>query len=280
MILTIFAFWIHNLDPFLVRFSNSNFGIRWYGVAYVLGFLVAYYLLHLYYKKKRSPLDPEAQSSFFIALVLGVIVGGRLGYMLFYGWDYLLAHPLNVFKIWEGGMSSHGGFIGVIIAIYWYSHKHSLSFLKLCDMVATLTPPGILFGRIANFINGYLWGKVSDVPWAVIFPGSAPGVPVELIEPRHPSQLYAAFLEGFVLLLYTQIRFWKKSPKTPNGQLAGEFLIGYAILRIFGELFREPDASLILGISRGQFYSIFLILLGVIFILCAYRNKKAGISHR
>lgn len=274
MIFTILAFWVHNLDPFLIHFPNSNFGIRWYGVAYVLGFLIAYYLLRLYYKKNRSPLDPEAQSSFFIALILGVIIGGRLGYMLFYGWNYLIQHPLNIFKIWEGGMSSHGGFAGVIIATYWYSRKHFLSFAGLCDIVATLTPPGILLGRIANFINGYLWGKISYVPWAVIFPQSAPGVPIELISPRHPSQLYASFLEGFILLVYTQIRFWTRPPTAPKGQLAGEFLIAYALVRVIDEFFREPDATLILGISRGQFYSIFLALIGILFIVHAHRKKK------
>jgi len=274
MILAVLAFWVHNIDPFLIRFPHSNFGIRWYGVAYVLGFIIAYYLLSLYYKKKRSPLDLEAQSSFFITLILGVIIGGRIGYMLFYGWDYLIQHPLNIFKIWEGGMSSHGGFAGVIIATYWYSRKHSLSFAGLCDIVATLAPPGILLGRIANFINGYLWGEISYVPWAVIFPQSTPGVPLELISPRHPSQLYAAFLEGFVLLCFTQIRFWTRPPNTPKGQLTGEFLIGYALLRIVDEVFREPDAGLILGISRGQFYSIFIALVGALFIINAHWKKK------
>lgn len=174
-------------------------------------------------------------------------------------------------------MASHGAFVGVILAIVWFArYSAHVSLFAVGDWVVTLVPPGLFLGRIANFINGEVWGKITTVSWAVIFPQSAPvGYPVELIPARHPSQLYEAALEGFVLGIYLQWRFWKSDvARRCPGQLAGEFLLGYAILRIVGEVFREPDADLILGISRGQFYSIFVGVAGLAILLWRSQGGK------
>ena len=265
--------WVDNLSPFLVRFSDS-FGIRYYGLAYVLAFLIAALLLHLYWRAGRSPLNPKAQSDLMMAVVIGVLVGGRLGYFLLYSPATLFREPLALFRVWDGGMSSHGGFIGVCLALLWLVRKHKLAWRPVADVLVTLAPPGLFLGRIANFINGELWGKVSYVSWAVIFPKSAPaGTPLMDIPPRHPSQFYEALLEGLFLTIYTQWRFWR-SPVTRErpGQLAGEFLILYAVVRAVGEIFREPDASLLFGLSRGTFYSLFLVVGGLILVVTSRRK--------
>lgn len=271
------AFWVNNLDPFILRFPE-NFpieGIRWYGLSYVLGFLIALGLLHIYYKKKRSPYNPDQQTTLITVIIISTIIGGRLGYMLLYSFHEFLYNPLSLFMTTRGGMASHGAVIGILIALFWFSKKTNTSFLGLCDIIGTTIPPGVFLGRIANFINGELWGKVSDVPWAVIFPTSVPeGYPMELIPPRHPSQLYEAGLEGLVLFVYLQVRFWTKGASLPKGQLAGECCIGYAIVRIICEVFRQPDAPLIFGLNPGQFYSLFLILGGITFILFSKRTKN------
>jgi phosphatidylglycerol:prolipoprotein diacylglycerol transferase len=205
------------------------------------------------------------------------MLGGRIGYFLLYSPASFLREPLAVLRIWDGGMSSHGGFIGVCLALIWLVRKHKLEWRSTADILVTLAPPGLFLGRIANFINGELWGKVAYVPWAVIFPKSAPdGTPVTEILPRHPSQLYEALLEGLFLTIYTQLRFWR-SPVTREkpGQLAGEFLILYAGVRTVGEVFREPDASLVFGLSRGTFYSSFLAIGGLI-LFATSRRKLHG----
>ena len=269
-------YWVHNLDPFIFRIYG-NIGVRYYGVAYLLGFIAAIMLLKLYYRKGKSPLNPDQVDSSIFAIVAGVLLGGRIGYIILYAWPQFCDNPLVLFKVWQGGMSSHGGFIGVILAVWWISRKQKVPFMQLADLFATVTPIGLFFGRIANFINGELWGKVSNVPWAVIFPKSQPpGTPVKYIPPRHPSQLYEASLEGLFLLIYLQLRFWLGKPLSKPGQLSGEFLILYAIVRIIGEQFREPDASLICGVSRGIFYSYFMIAVGIAFII--YSRRKLNID--
>lgn len=272
----ILGYWVHNLDPFAIRFSNGFFleGIRWYGISYVMGFLIAIALLYFYHKKGRSPYDTDQQSTLMTAIIVGTLVGGRLGYMLLYDFHDFIHNPLTFFMTLQGGMASHGGIIGVMLAIYWFAKHTKTSFLGVCDLIATIAPAGLFFGRIANFINGELWGKVSYVSWAVIFPSSVPpGYPLESIPPRHPSQLYEAGLEGLFLFVYLQLRFWINGKTLPKGRLAGEFFIGYALSRIFCEFFREPDGSLILGISRGQFYSVFLIVIGILFIYFSQKFK-------
>ncbi len=281
-------YWVDNLDPFIIHFPAGwpLPGLRWYGLAYVAGFLTASWLLWLYAKKDRYPLNADARANLLMALILGVLIGGRLGYYLLYRPEELFAHPFVLLRVWEGGMASHGGFIGGLLAMIWYSRSTGLSFARLADVVVTLAPPGILFGRLANFINGELYGKVSSVAWAMIFPLRDGDTIIGYTEPRHPSQLYEAATEGLLLLLYTQWRFWSKPPfgqpgALPPGQLAGEYLIGYAGVRIFCEIFREPDGgsiTLILGLSRGTFYSLFMIIVGAVMIWRA-RCKTTHSSH-
>jgi phosphatidylglycerol---prolipoprotein diacylglyceryl transferase len=273
-----FAYWVHHFDPFLIKFSES-FGIRYYGLAYLAGFLAAGWLLYLYWRKGRSPHGLNTISDLMTYIVLGVLIGGRLGYFLLYQSSALRTDPLGVFRVWEGGMASHGGFVGVLIAMWWWSRKRQAPFLSVSDLVVTTAPVGIFFGRIANFINGELVGKPASVPWAVIFPRNEIDEALgQSAVPRHPSQLYQATLEGLVLLAYMQWRFWRSSAQTRPGQLSGEFLIAYAVVRVIGEIFREPDASLLFGVSRGTFYSIFLIIAGVALILKARRQPAAPVA--
>jgi phosphatidylglycerol:prolipoprotein diacylglycerol transferase len=263
--------WVDNLSPFVFQFSNG-FGLRYYGLAYLLAFLAGYAILCHLRRRGRSPLTQEQELDALFALIVGVFAGGRIGYMLLYGWHELMANPLSLFEIWKGGMSSHGGFIGVALACAWISWRMRIRFLCLSDILCVMVPPGLFLVRIANFINGELWGKISNVSWAVIFPRSvAAGVPLDAIPPRHPSQLYEALLEGVILFLYTQWRCRKTKALKRPGQLSGEFLILYALCRIFGEQFREPDAALIMGLSRGVFYSVFLLLAGAVILWTAVR---------
>lgn len=258
------AYWTHDLSPFLIRFSG-NFGIRYYGLAYLLGFLAGAWLLHRYARAGRSLLASAQIGDFMMAIVIGVLAGGRLGYFLLYQPETLLHDPLALLRVWEGGMASHGGFLGVTIAMVWFARSRRIPFLHLGDIVASVAPAGLLFGRIANFINGELWGKPSTVPWAMIFPES----PHPLV-PRHPSQLYEAAMEGLLLLCFMQWRVWRSDVLARHpGRLGGEFLIAYAVVRAIGEVFREPDVgvSLIFGLSRGTFYSIFLVAAGLWLIL-------------
>jgi phosphatidylglycerol---prolipoprotein diacylglyceryl transferase len=263
----VLAYWVDRLDPFIIHFTG-RLGIRWYGVSYAAGFLVGAWLLATYSRKDRSLLPGSKVGDFMVSLVLGVVLGGRIGsYFLYDSWRTFPSDPFGIFKVWDGGMSFHGGLVGVMVAVAWFARKERIPMVHLWDLVATAAPAGLCFGRIANFINGELWGKPATVPWAVIFPRSAdPGTPLSDILPRHPSQLYEAGMEGVLLFTYLQLRLWKSNAVRDHpGRLAGEFLVGYGCLRILGEVFREPDAgiSLIFGISRGMFYSLFMVAAGL-----------------
>ncbi len=272
------AHWVHDLSPFLYQFSDT-IGIRFYGLAYLLGFVGGAWMLSAYSRSGRSRLSKDDVPDLIVAIVIGVMVGGRLGsFFLYDGWRSLSEDPFALLRVWEGGMASHGGFVGVALAMLWFARSRRQPFLHISDLIVSVAPLGLMLGRIANFINGELWGKVSQVPWAVIFPDSAPGMPVSMIDPRHPSQLYAAALEGAVLLVFMQWRFWRTDVvQRQPGRLAGEFLIGYALMRMISEVFREPDVGidLIFGLSRGTFYSFFLIFAGVVVI---WRASSAGWS--
>ena len=291
--MNIVAYYIHNIDPFIIKFCNNCKigGIRWYGVCYVIAFIFAIFMLNLYSKKGVSKLTCEQNSTFMSYAIAGVIIGGRLGYILLYTPEIIVSRPLEIFAVWHGGMSSHGGFIGVLISTIIFCRKFHINLLSMTDMCATVAPFGFFIGRIANFINGELYGKVTDVTWAVIFPNSAASI--DFAQPRHPSQLYECALEGLILLIYMQIRFW--ASKTSKGErsncdaknsnektkfsyidgiLTSEFLILYGIFRIFVEIFREPDADLICGMSRGQFYSIFLIFIGIALRIFLIKKQK------
>lgn len=209
-------------------------------------------------------------------MVLGVLLGGRIGYALLYRWGEFMEDPLILLRVWEGGMASHGGFIGVCIAVFWYARHSKQSPFPIGDIIVSVVPPGLFFGRIANFINGELWGRTTEITWGVLFP-KAPGF-IEGVA-RHPSQLYAATLEGLCTFVFVQWRFWKSDvTQRAPGRLAGEFLIAYAIARIINEFFRQPDASLVMGMSRGQFYSLFLVLGGAILVRIAEARAKKSLN--
>lgn len=282
------GYWVHDLNPVIFQISDT-LAVRWYGLAYVAAFIVAFGLLHLYWRKGRSPLGPPQQESLAMALILGVVIGGRLGYFLLYDLQALAGNPLVFFKVWEGGMASHGGFAGVAVAALWTARRQGIDALRLGDLIASVAAQGFFLGRMANFINGELWGKVTDLPWAVIFPQSAPeGMPIELIPARHPSQLYQGMLEGLLLFGYMQLRFWTvrgrgkgeaaATKSARPGHLTGEFLVFYGLARCVGELFREPDASLIMGMSRGAFYSLFVLLAGMVLIAWTRRGNLTNVK--
>jgi phosphatidylglycerol:prolipoprotein diacylglycerol transferase len=277
------AYWVHDLSPFVIQFTDT-FGVRYYGLAYLLGFVGGAALLHAYARAHRSTLPSEQISDLIVAIVIGVMVGGRLGsFLLYEGWRNLSEDPFALFKVWEGGMASHGGFVGVAVAMAWFARSRQIPFLHVSDLIVSVAPLGLMLGRVANFINGELWGKISTVSWAVIFPDSAPmGTSLWSIPPRHPSQLYQAALEGALLLVFMQWRFWRTEiVHRQPGRLAGEFLVAYAVMRMIGEVFREPDQGidLIFGLSRGTFYSIFLIGVGLFLVIRTLRIS-AGDSPR
>ena len=249
----------HNLDPII--FSFGIISIRWYSLAYIFGIIVGWW----YGKKLISNKSLLFKEKFNLKhfddlityLVVSIIIGGRIGYVVFYNIQYYLSNPIDIFKIWEGGMSFHGALIGIILGTYIFSILRKIETLFLLDIIACVSPIGIFFGRIANFINGELVGKVSSVPWSVIFPS------IDLM-PRHPSQLYEAALEGLLLFLILNIIFFKK--KYEIGSCSYLFLIYYGIFRIISEIFREPDVQLgyIFNLaSMGSILSFIMFLSGI-----------------
>jgi phosphatidylglycerol---prolipoprotein diacylglyceryl transferase len=265
------AVWVHEPHPFLIRFSETV-GIRYYGLAYLLGFAAAVGLLHLYRRAGRSPFDGNMIGDLITYVIIGVLAGGRLGYFLLYQLGSAGSDPWAIFRVWEGGMASHGGMVGVGVALWLFARKHQVPFFHASDLIISTAPVGLLLGRVANFLNGELWGRPTRVPWAVIFEQTGGGT-----IPRHPSQLYEAALEGVVLLVLMQVRFWRSQIVRLNpGRLTGEFLAAYAVLRMIGELFREPDpgVALLLGLSRGTFYSIFLLAGGLAIMAWSARTRS------
>lgn len=245
--------------------------IYWYGLMYLLSFLTCWLLTRYRVKQGRGPLSLEALGDLMLFWApLGVIVGGRLGYVLFYHFDLFLASPLYLFKIWEGGMSFHGGLIGVIIAFVWFAKRKKVSLWDIGDLIAPSVPAGILLGRIGNFINGELWGRVSDVPWAMVFPGAGP-------LPRHPTQLYEAFFEGFAMWLLLWLYSAKPQPKMA---VSGMFLFLYGLFRFSIEFLREPDAQLgfvaFNTLTMGQLLSIPMMLIGLFIIIRSYSHESVS----
>jgi phosphatidylglycerol:prolipoprotein diacylglycerol transferase len=254
------------IDPII--FSIGPIALRWYGMMYLIGFVVAMFLANRAADKSAGEWTRDQVSDLLFYSFLGVILGGRIGYVLFYQWEYFLADPLYLFQIWQGGMSFHGGLLGVIMAVYIFARKANKSFLTVGDFVVPLVPVGLGMGRLGNFINAELWGRETDVPWAMVFPTDA------LQLPRHPSQLYEFFLEGVVLfaILYAVTR----KPRS-LGLASGIFLIGYGVFRSIVEFFREPDAHLGLYfsfISKGQILSIPMILGGFLIIYLGYLSQQ------
>lgn len=259
------------IDPIAVQLGPL--AIRWYALAYVAGILLGWrYMLHLvkwYPAIQRRDID-----DFVLWVTLGIILGGRLGYVLFYRPSEYIANPIEILFVWQGGMSFHGGLLGVAVVSALFAWLRGIRILVLADLVACAAPIGIFFGRIANFINGELFGRATDVPWAMVFPAGGP-------QPRHPSQLYEAALEGLLLFLLLALLVRSPGIRTRPGFLAGVFLVGYGGARAFVEIFREPDAFLGLlpgGITMGQALSLPMILLGVLLLLSATRRRPADLG--
>lgn len=284
------AYYLHDLSPFIIEFGNG-LGLRWYGLAYVTAFLLGYLLYRWLARRRFVQMDPDQVSDFITwAAVFGVMLGGRLGWIIFYGWPQVREDPASALRVWEGGMSSHGGIIGLVLFTLYYAKRHRLSWTSIGDSLVVVAPIGLFLVRCANFINGELWGKRTTVPWAVQFPTelSPQERPLlstiqhdeairanlrEILPPRHPSQIYEALLEG--LLLFAILWFVRTRCKVPRGVLTGLFFVLYAVFRIIGEMFREPDPSWSVGpFSAGQFLSLFLILIGAAFIVWGMRTRS------
>ena len=303
--MSLLAYYLHKLDPFIFHVTET-FGPRWYGMAYVCAFICGYALLLRLSKRGYADLPAQQVGDFITwAAMFGVMLGGRVGYVLFYRPE-MLRDPLSVLRVWEGGMSAHGGMIGLVLFTLYYSRRHRMSWTNLGDNLCVVAPIGLFFGRCANFINGELYGRPLNAAWAMQFPKellesgndeaaaravalsqqidpgfSTPEAIVEAVQtnpqveaalrtvltPRHPSQLYEAFLEGIVLFVILWIV--RTRMRQPNGVLTGLFFVCYSVFRIAAENFREPDAGMVGMFTRGQFFSLFLFLLGVAFIVAA-----------
>jgi phosphatidylglycerol:prolipoprotein diacylglycerol transferase len=254
------------IDP--VALSLGPLQVRWYGLMYLLGFIAGWALGRYRAARPASSWTGQQVDDLLFYIALGIVVGGRVGYVLFYNLDALLQNPLLLFKVWEGGMSFHGGFLGVLIAMVLFARKVNRPFFVVTDFIAPLIPPGLLFGRIGNFINGELWGRVTDLPWAVVFHSPGAGA-----LPRHPSQLYEAVLEGIALFVI----LWLYSAKPrPTMAVSGLFLLCYGLFRFGVEFVREPDAHMGFiaagWLTMGQLLSLPMIPIGIAFIGWAYRG--------
>jgi phosphatidylglycerol---prolipoprotein diacylglyceryl transferase len=242
------------IDP--VFFSIGPVAVRWYGLMYLFGFVFAYFVIRSELKRRHGPIPAEGADDLLFHLIVGLLIGARLGYVVFYNLDSYIAAPWEVFAIWHGGMSFHGGLLGMVVAGWFFAYRRHVQFLELADIGALAAPIGLMFGRVGNFINGELYGRVSIVPWAVVFPLAGD-------QPRHPSQIYEAILEGPVLFM---LLWWLRLRTRKHGQILASFLVGYGIFRFTVEFFREPDPQLGLvlkGLTMGQVLCIAMILAGV-----------------
>ena len=264
-----FAIAFPAIDPVLIEIGP--FAIRWYALAYIGGLLLGWLFLRWLVQRPGWRLTLIDLDDLLLYVTLGVVLGGRLGYVLFYKPALYFSHPGKIFAVWEGGMSFHGGLCGVLVAMALFAWRRGIPFLEVGDAVAAAVPIGLFFGRISNFINGELFGRASDVPWAMVFPHGGP-------EPRHPSQLYEAALEG--LLLFLIIYWFARRPRLPEtaGKIGGIFLLGYGVARSFVELFREPDDHLgfLLGgnVTMGQILSLPMILIGLFLLMRSHAGSK------
>ncbi len=286
-----------NISPeiFNFNFLGFNLVLRWYAVSYIAGFFCALFVMKYFVKRahlwenSEPPLTKDQADNLLTYLILGVIVGGRLGYVLFYNLEYYISRPFDIFRVWDGGMSFHGGFLGVIVAVYLYARFNGLALWVLADLIALASPPGLFFGRVANFINIELWGSPTTLPWGVVFPGEAAQNCGQFIDvcARHPTQLYEAILEGiflFLLLLFVAFKGGLKYPKFT----VGVFSLGYGLSRYFVEFFRVPDAQFVsvenphgyafeaydVALSMGQLLSMPMIIAGILLILLSIWAKK------
>lgn len=265
-----FAFTFPVIDPVLIEIGPIV--IRWYALAYIAGLLLGWQMMRRMARRFPDYITEVDVDDFLVWATAGVILGGRLGYILFYRFDYYLDNPLSILAVWQGGMSFHGGFLGVILAGILFTRKRKIPPLLFGDLMACVAPIGLFFGRIANFINAELFGRISDAPWAVIFPRGGP-------DPRHPSQLYEAGLEGLVLFIILMVLSANESVRRLHGARIGVFMVGYGLARAFVELYREPDAHLgfISGhMTMGQLLSLPMLLIGAALIYYASRKGRTS----
>lgn len=251
-----------NISPEIIKIGPLS--VRWYGLMYLIGFITSYLIVKREIKRRGLRVEKDFLENLYFYLILGLLLGARFGYVIFYNLSYYINHPLEVFAIWQGGMSFHGGLIGVIVAAFIFTKTKRFDFFTLTDMLVVTAPVGLGLGRIGNFINGELYGRVTDVPWAMVFPEGGP-------LPRHPSQLYEAALEGLLLFL---ILWFLRDKFNRTGIISSLFLILYGIFRFFVEFFREPDPQIgyIFGfLTMGQILCIFMILCGTSLFL--YRRR-------
>lgn len=255
-----------NIDPIAIQLGPV--AIRWYALAYIAGLLLGWRLLLRLARLPGAPMTRADADDFVTWAVAAVILGGRLGYVVFYNPAYYAAHPVEILFLWRGGMSFHGGLLGIIVAEIWFCRRRGLPLLKVADMVAVAAPIGLFFGRIANFVNAELYGRITDVPWAMVFPGGGPA-------PRHPSQLYEAALEGIVLFAVIYWLYRQPQVRAKPGLAAGAFLLGYGVIRLSLELVRQPDAHiglLGLGATLGQWLSVPVLAFGLYLVFRAQRR--------
>lgn len=288
-----------NISPEIFSISLGEFELtlRWYAVSYIAGFVVATYLIRFFIRRDRlwryrtPPFDVDQADTFITYLILGVIIGGRLGYVLFYNFAYYYENPGAILRVWDGGMAFHGGFIGVVIAVILFTRYNGIPLLSAADLIAIASPPGLMFGRLANFVNAELWGRPTDAPWGIIFPGERAQTCSGILGDcaRHPSQLYEAGLEGLLLFVLLIILAYLGCFKRP-GLITGVFIIGYGISRYIVEFFRVADPQFVTaenplgyiynygdyGITMGQLLSLPMIFVGVIFILIGVGSKTKG----
>jgi phosphatidylglycerol:prolipoprotein diacylglycerol transferase len=246
------------------------FSLRWYSLSYIFAILGGWWLLSKMNRRAGSPMNAEQLDSFITWATLGVIIGGRLGYVLFYNLAQYLENPLAIFRLWDGGMSSHGGILGVLLGSIGFGLANRVSGLRTLDYVATVAPLGLGLGRLANFVNGELWGRPTGTDWGVIFPGAGP-------EPRYPSQLFEFALEGVLLFSIMTLLFWGTNARLRPGLLAGVFGVAYGVSRVIVENYREPDAHigfLSTGLTMGQTLTIPMIIAGILLILYALRRPR------
>lgn len=257
-----------DFDP--VAISLGPLQVRWYGLMYLFGFLAIWVVSAKRCAAAAAALNRQQFADFLFYAAVGVVIGGRLGYSLFYQPGYYLYRPFEILAIWQGGMSFHGGLLGVLVASWWFSRHIERRFFEVTDFIAPLVPLGLALGRIGNFINGELWGRRTDMPWGMVFPGAG-------VYPRHPSQLYQSALEGVLLFV---LLWWFSEKPRPRMAVSGLFLLGYGLARNAGEWFREPDAHLGFiawnWLTMGELLSLPMVILGALLLVLAYRKPRAA----
>ncbi|MDE4305270.1 prolipoprotein diacylglyceryl transferase [Phaeobacter gallaeciensis] len=288
-----------DLSPeiFSITIGSFEFALRWYALAYIVGILIAWRLAVTALRQpalwpaSQPPMRPQQVEDLLTWIIIGVILGGRLGFVLFYQPGYYLSNPAAILRIWEGGMAFHGGLIGVVLAAWFFALRHGVPRLQMADLVAVSVPPGLMLGRLANFINAELWGRPTDLPWGVAFPGQAAqdcGQALGEICARHPSQLYEALLEGALLATLLLWMVWRRRAFHRPGLVLGLFLAGYGMARFLVEFARQPDAQFVTpgnplglawhvggyGLTMGQLLSLPMIALGLVFAIAALRRQR------